>query len=407
MIVERFSFPSAEGNELAAVLDRPEGEPRAYALFAHCFTCGKDVLAARRIAATLAEHGIGVVRFDFTGLGASEGEFGNAGFSSNIADLVSAAGAMRARGMAPALLIGHSLGGAAVLAAAGSIPEAAAVATIAAPFEPGHIAQLFPPEALAEAREDGAVEVTLAGRPFRVTRAFLDDIAGHKLEAAIHGLNRALLVFHAPEDEVVGIENAARIFGAARHPKSFISLLGADHLLTRPSDAAFVANVLAAGVDRYLPPRRSPPSEFAGEVVVAGTGFGKFQQAIEASGHRLFADEPEAAGGGNTGPNPYDLLLAGVGACTAMTIQLYAARKGWPLRQAEVRLRHDRDHRRDCETADEAGGRMERITRTVVLHGRLDDDQRARLLEMAGKCPVHRTLEQGARIETALAPREA
>jgi putative redox protein len=406
MIVERFSFTNEDGHELAAVLDRPAGEPRAYALFAHCFTCGKDVLAARRIAGVLTEHGLGVVRFDFTGLGASEGEFGAADFSSNISDLLAAAAAMRERGMAPALLIGHSLGGAAVLAAAAGVPEAVAVATIAAPFEPGHIAHLFDPAAVAEARAEGSVEVTLAGRPFRVTRQFLDDIAGHRLEQLIHDLDRALLVFHAPEDEVVGIENAARIFGAAKHPKSFISLLGSDHLLTRPADAAYVAGVLAAGVDRYLPQRRPAPAEVGGEVVVAETGFGRFQQAINASGHRLYADEPEAVGGTDTGPNPYELLLAGVGACTAMTVRLYAERKGWPLQQAEVRLRHDRDYLKDCETAEAAGGRMERITRTVILHGPLDDEQRARLLEMAERCPVHRTLEAGVHVETTLAPRD-
>jgi putative redox protein len=254
-ITQKFSFENAEGHDLAAVLDRPAGEPRAYALFAHCFTCGKDVLAARRIAATLTEHGLGVVRFDFTGLGASEGEFSNADFSSNIADLVAAADAMRARAMAPALLIGHSLGGAAVLAAAAAVPEARAVVTIAAPYEPGHIANLFSPADQAQARAEGSVEVVLAGRPFRVTRAFLEDIAGHRLEQLIGDLGRALLVFHAPEDAVVGIENAARIFGAAKHPKSFISLQGADHLLTRPADAAYVADVLAACVDRYLPER--------------------------------------------------------------------------------------------------------------------------------------------------------
>ena len=403
-ITQRFSFENAEGHDLAAVLDRPAGEPRAYALFAHCFTCGKDVLAARRIAATLTEHDIGVVRFDFTGLGASEGEFENAGFTSNIADLVAAAAAMRARGMAPSLLIGHSLGGAAVLAAAAAVPEAVAVVTIAAPFEPGHIANLFQPAQLAEAHADGAVDVVLAGRPFRVTRRFLEEVAGHNLEQLIGDLGRALLVFHAPEDEVVGVENAARIFGAAKHPKSFISLFGADHLLTRPADAAYVADVIAAGVDRYLPPRRPAPADAPGEVVVAETGFGKFQQAITASGHRLHADEPKSVGGTNTGPNPYELLLAGVGACTAMTLRLYADRKGWPLEHAEVRLRHDRDYLKDCQAIEAADARMDRIARAITLRGPLTDEQRERLLQIANSCPVHRTLEAGVRVETALAP---
>lgn len=405
MIVEKFSFTNADGHELAAVLDRPDAEPRAYALFAHCFSCGKDVLAARRIAAGLTGHGLGVVRFDFTGLGASEGEFANADFSSNIADLLSAADAMRARGMAPKLLIGHSLGGAAMLAAAGGVPEAVAVVTIAAPFEPGHVAALFDPAELEQARTHGGVDVTLAGRPFRVTREFLEDVAGHRLEHAIHDLDRALLVFHSPQDEVVGIDNASRIYAAAKHPKSFISLAGADHMLTRAEDAAYVARVLAAGVDRYLVPPESPPDDVAGGVVVAETGFGRFGQAISASGHRLFADEPESVGGLNAGPTPYDLVLAGLGACTNMTIRLYAARKGWPLTRAEVRLRHDRVHAEDCKTADTGEGRLERITRTLSFEGPLDDAQRAKLLEIADKCPVHRTLGSVAVIRTELASR--
>lgn len=404
MIAQKFSFASAEGGELAAVLDRPAAEPRAYALFAHCFTCGKDVLAARRIAAGLTEHGLGVVRFDFTGLGASEGEFANADFSSNIADLVAAADAMRARGMAPSLLIGHSLGGAAVLAAAARVPEAVAVVTIGAPFEPAHATHVFDPAKLEQARIEGSAEVTFAGRAFRVTRDFLEDVAAHKLERAIHDLDRALLVFHAPEDEVVGVDNAARIFAAAKHPKSFVSLAGADHMLSRASDAAYVARVLAAGVDRYLLPPQPAPDDQAGGVVVAETGFGRFGQAISASGHRLFADEPESVGGLNTGPTPYDLVLAGLGACTAMTIRLYAERKGWPLERAEVRLRHGRVHETDCETAETGDNRMDVVTREIELRGPLDAAQRARLLDMAERCPVHRSLEAGVRVDTTLLP---
>ena len=403
MVAERFSFLNADGLELAGVLDRPSAEPRAYALFAHCFTCGKDVLAARRIAAALAEHGLAVVRFDFTGLGGSEGEL--SGFTTHVNDLEAAAGAMRARGWAPSVLIGHSWGGSAVLAAAEHVPEARAVVTIAAPADAAHVLRHLQGK-LDEIERNGAAEVVLAGRPVRFTRAFVQETADHGLLDKVRALGRALFVLHAPDDEEVDADNATAIFRAARHPKSFISLQGADHLLTRPADAAYVAEVIAAGVDRYLPPRPPAPAGAPGEVVVAETGFGRFQQAIDASGHRLYADEPESVGGMDTGPSPYDLLLAGVGACTAMTVRLYAERKGWPLEQAEVRLRHDRDYLQDCEAADGAGGRMERITRTVVLHGPLDDAQRARLLEMAERCPVHRTLEAGVHVETTLAPRE-
>ncbi|MDP8916782.1 MAG: alpha/beta fold hydrolase [Pseudomonadota bacterium] len=404
MIVERFTFPNAEGHDLAAVLDLPGRKPRAYALFAHCFTCGKDVLAARRIAAKLTEHGLGVVRFDFTGLGASEGEFANSDFSSNVADLRAAVAAMRERGMAPALLIGHSLGGAAVLAAAESAPEAVAVVTIAAPSEPAHLAHLFADQ-LEAIRSTGEGELNLGGRTFRITRDFLEDIAAHTLRERIGRLKKALFVFHSPEDEVVGVENAAAIFGAAKHPKSFVSLHGADHLLSRPADAAYVADVIAAGVDRYLAPDAeqilAPLDEHT--VAVAETGFGTFQQVAATELHRFHVDEPRSVGGLETGPTPYDLVLAGLGACTSMTVRLYAERKGWPLERTEVQLRHDRNHAQDAADCEQSDTRMETITRTLSFHGPLDNIQRAKLTEIAEKCPVHRTLSQGARIRTQLA----
>jgi putative redox protein len=405
MIVQKFEFPNAAGHRLAAVLDLPPAPPRAYALFAHCFTCGKDVLAARRIAATLTEHGLGVVRFDFTGLGASEGEFANSDFSSNVTDLLAAAEAMRNRGMAPSLLIGHSLGGAAVLSVAGSIPEVRAVATIGAPFEPAHVLHLFE-DKLDEIRAEGALDVSLMGRPFRVTRQFLEDVTSHRLEERIGDMRKALLVFHSPEDEVVGIDNASRIFLAAKHPKSFISLHGADHLLTRPSDAAYVAALIAAGVDRYLLPlaEEETPEPPDDAVVVSETGFGRFQQVIAASGQRLYADEPRSVGGMGAGATPYDLLLAGLGACTSMTARLYAERKHWPLEHVEVRLSHGRVHAEDCRNCESADARLDRVLREITLKGPLTEEQRQRLLEITEKCPVHRNLSQGLRIETRLAP---
>jgi uncharacterized OsmC-like protein/fermentation-respiration switch protein FrsA (DUF1100 family) len=400
MPAERFDFPNARGERLAALLDAPPGEPRSYALFAHCFTCGKDVHAATRIAQALTALGIAVLRFDFTGLGSSEGEFANTTFSSNVADLVAAADRLRATRRAPALLIGHSLGGAAVLAAAAAVPEARAVVTIAAPSDPGHVVGLLR-EGVEEIRTQGEVEVAIAGRPFRIRREFLDDIAEQRLTAQIAQLRKALLIFHSPVDQIVGIDNASRIFLAAKHPKSFISLADADHLLSGRSDAVYVANVLAAWAERYLDPAPAREIEStAPAVVVTETREGRFQQLVEAGKHRLLADEPAAVGGLGSGLTPYDLLLAALGACTSMTLRLYAERKALPLERVSVRLQHERIHAADCANCETKEGMLDRIDRTVKLHGDLDEDQRRRLLEIADKCPVHRTLTSEVEIRT-------
>jgi putative redox protein len=403
MRTERFDFPNARGQTLAALLHRPAGEPAAFALFAHCFTCGKDNLAAKRIAEALAERGIAVLRFDFTGLGASGGEFANTHFSSNIADLVAAADHLRRAAHAPALLVGHSLGGAAVLAAAGRIPEARAVATIAAPSDPGHVTGLFKDQ-VADIRAEGEREVLLAGRPFRIRREFLDDVAEQNLLAQVKDLGKALLVLHSPTDHTVGIDNATRIFLAARHPKSFVSLADADHLLTRRRDALYAAHVIAAWAERYVEAAPAAASEDPRTVVVSETGEGKFQQSVTVGPHHLLADEPVAAGGMDTGLSPYDFLTAGLGACTAMTLRLYADQKGLPLTGVSVTLRHSKIHAADCATCETREGRLDRIERTIALEGELDDAQRARLLEIADKCPVHRTLTSEVEIRTALAP---
>jgi uncharacterized OsmC-like protein/alpha-beta hydrolase superfamily lysophospholipase len=400
MPTERFDFPNQKGERLAALLDRPAGEPSAYALFAHCFTCGKDVLAAKRIAERLTAVGIAVLRFDFTGLGASEGEFANTTFSSNVTDLVAAANELRRTRRAPAILIGHSLGGAAVLAAAGEVPEARAVVTIAAPSDPSHVAHLFK-DRVADIHAQGEVEVALAGRPFRIRREFLQDIAEQNLTAHIAGLRKALLVFHSPTDDLVGIDNASRIFGAAKHPKSFLSLAGADHLLSRKSDAAYVANVIAAWAERYLDniglEVEPLPDPEPNRVTVTETRAGLFQQTIPVGKHRLIADEPVSVGGLDSGPNPYDLVLAGLGACTAMTLRLYAERKALPLDRVSVALKHEKIHAADCEACETKVGMIDRIDRAITLTGALDAEQRAKLLEIADKCPVHRTL--GAEID--------
>ena len=402
---ERLTFTGVGGEQLAARFDRPAGEVKAVALFAHCFTCNKDIFAASRIAGALAANGIAVLRFDFTGLGHSEGEFANTNFSSNVGDLVAAAEHLRGAGEAPKLLIGHSLGGAAVLAAAGRVPEAVAVATIGAPADPAHVRHLFQ-DARPEIEARGEAEVLLAGRSFRIKRQFLEDIEGARLEDALSKLRKALLVFHAPQDATVGIDNAARIFAAARHPKSFVSLDDADHLLTRREDAVYVAEVLSAWASRYLDlPSAGAPLEAApGTVVVQEAGEGRFAQRIAAGPHALRADEPLSVGGNDSGPNPYDLLLAGLGACTSMTLRLYAERKGWPLERVAVTLRHDKIHAEDCAECETREGRIDRIERRVSLEGVLDEAQRARLLEIANRCPVHRTLESEVLVTTTLDP---
>jgi uncharacterized OsmC-like protein/pimeloyl-ACP methyl ester carboxylesterase len=399
MPAERFDFVNTQGQRLAALLDMPAGEPQAYALFAHCFTCGKDVHAARRIAQALTALDIAVLRFDFTGLGSSEGEFANTTFSSNVADLVAAAGALRAARRPPAILIGHSLGGAAVLAAAADVPEARAVVTIAAPSDPAHVTGLFR-DRIADIAQQGEIEVSLEGRRFRIGRAFLNDVAEQNLREKIARLHKALLIFHSPTDDRVGIENASRIFEAAKHPKSFVSLAGADHLLSRLSDASYVAKVIAAWAERYLDLPEPRPETAEGDVVVSETRRGLLQQEVRIGRHRLLADEPASVGGLDSGASPYDLLLAGLGACTSMTLRLYAERKSLPLDRVTVRLSHSRIHAADCATCETKTGMLDRIERVITLQGELDDAQRERLLEIADKCPVHRTLSSEIEIKT-------
>ena len=406
MPTERFQFTSEGGHQLAAALDMPEGTPLAYALFAHCFTCGKDVLAAKRIATALTTRGIAVLRFDFTGLGSSEGDFANSTFSSNVADLVRAADHLRETRKGPAILIGHSLGGAAILAAAGQIPDAKAVVTIAAPSDPAHVTHLFK-DRIEDIRQQGKVQVQLAGRPFHITSEFLDDIAEHSLMAQVAKLHKALLIMHSPTDDIVGIDNATHIFVAAKHPKSFVSLAGADHLLSGKRDAAYVADVIAAWAERYLDPvaleQAAVPGEAPRKVVVRETRNGKFQQTVSVGPHHLVADEPLAAGGDDSGPGPYDYVLAGLGACTSMTMRMYAARKSLPLDRITVTLRHRKIHAEDCAECETRVGMLDQIDRVISMEGALDAEQRKKLMEIADKCPVHRTLSSEIRIVTSAA----
>ena len=405
--IERVTFPGSQGDGLSARLDLPAGPPRAYALFAHCFTCSKDVKAASRIAAVLTDHGFGLLRFDFTGLGASEGEFANTNFSSNVEDLVAAASWLREHHAAPQLLVGHSLGGAAVLVAAAQIPEVTAVATLGAPSDAGHVAELFD-GALDEIAELGEACVELQGRSFTIRQQLIDDLRSGGVTSAVATFDGALLVMHSPSDNTVSVDHAAAIYSAARHPKSFVSLDGADHLLSRPADSEYAAKMIGTWADRHLTdlsgaaevPQASAP------VVVAETTQGPFLNHVVAGRHRFLADEPESIGGFDAGPGPYDLLGAALGACTSMTIRMYADRKKLPLDRVTVEVSHDKVHVDDAaeaEGAETSKSRIDQFTRVLHLEGELDDDQLASMLRIADRCPVHRTLEQSSQIVTQLA----
>ncbi len=407
---QRVTFPGAFGHQLAARLDRSEEAPRACALFAHCFTCSKDLKATARISRALVERGIAVLRFDFTGLGESEGDFADTNFSSNLEDLLAAVEFMRANYQAPKLLIGHSLGGAAVLATAGRVPEAVAVATLGAPSDTGHLGEGILRSAPELEAADEA-EVVLAGRPFRVRRQLIDDLAQQRVLSAVRKLDKPLLILHSPVDDVVDVDHARRIYQAAKHPKSFVSLDDADHLLLKdPADARYVAEVLAAWSGRYLPaeevaeevvPAASQPALDHGEVRVVGGGDG-FRNRVFAGSHELVADEPASVGGTDTGPNPYDYLLAALGACTNMTLRMYANRKQWPLEGVESRLKHSKIHARDCEDCQSESGKIDVIDKELTVHGPLSEEQRERLLEISGRCPVHRTMTSETVIRSRL-----
>ncbi|MGI9039405.1 MAG: bifunctional alpha/beta hydrolase/OsmC family protein [Gemmatimonadota bacterium] len=427
---ERLTFTGAQGAALSARLSLPDGgRVTTCALFAHCFTCSKDSKAAVNIGRALTDAGLGVLRFDFTGLGESEGDFAETSFSSNVDDLVAAAEFMKEHAGAPGILIGHSLGGAAVLRAAARIDSVRAVATIGAPFDPVHVKHLFA-DSLDDIERRGEAQVSLAGRKFTVSRDFVEDLDGQRMEEAIRELSRPLLIFHSPIDTQVGIENAAKIYAAARHPKSFVSLDDADHLLLKERDSTYVGSVLAAWARRYVDegaaagaatktagsaagaesatssdaaatPDSGATAPPAGTVLTS-TAAGAFRTEIRVGRHALLADEPASVGGGDLGPTPYDLLAAALGACTTMTLKMYAERKGWPLEEASVLVRHSRVHADDADRCEDREPRVDRLERSLSLRGDLDAEQRERLLDIADRCPVHRTLSAGVLIDTEL-----
>jgi len=403
MPVEKRTFQSHDGHELAARFDRPEGPVRGVALFAHCFTCTKDIVAARRIAANLARLGVAVLRFDFTGLGSSEGEFANTSFVSNVADLVAAADHLRETEQAPVLLIGHSLGGAAVLAAAGEIPEVKGVVTIGAPADAEHVLHNFEGD-LDTIEREGSAEVTLGGRAFRIGRQFVEAARKTELAGKIAALRASLLVMHSPIDQTVGIDNATRIFTAAKHPKSFVSLDTADHLLSKADDAEFAAEVIAGWASRLLPKDKPQGEEATEHVRVTETRDSKFQNSVQAGRHRFFADEPASMGGTDTGPSPYDFLSAALGACTSMTLRIYAEFKKLDLGTVTVDVSHAKVHASDCvECTDEqknGKGKIDRFERVITVDGNVPPELADKLEEIANKCPVHKTLEGKASVIT-------
>lgn len=404
--VQNIKFKGSLGSTLAAKLHLPDGPTRAYAIFAHCFTCTKDILAARKIADELSKRGVALFRFDFTGLGASAGDFEDTTFTSNIGDILSAAEYLRENYEAPSILIGHSLGGAAILAAAGDVPEAKAVATIGAPADADHVIHNFS-DHLDEIEVSGLAELKLAGRPFKIKREFIEDLRNQTIAERVSKMNKALMVLHAPNDATVGIDNAAQIYTAAKHPKSFVSLDTADHLLSNANDVEYVAEVIAAWASRYVDyDHVAELGEAVQGVEVTETKEGKFQNAVRVGRHSLIADEPDSVGGHDTGPTPYDYLNIALGACTSMTIRMYADFKKIPLNRVSVNVTHNKVHAEDCaecEVDDNTKGKIDRFERSVKLEGDFDEETRQKMLKIADKCPVHKTLEANAAIVTRLA----
>jgi putative redox protein len=406
MPTETLSITSEQGHSLSGALEMPTGLVRGAAVFAHCFTCTKQSRAAVSVARALAGQGIATLRFDFTGLGGSEGDFGSAGFTSDIGDLASVALFLRERFDMPLLMIGHSLGGAAVLAASHKLgaENVAAIATIGAPSDVPHVLHNIQGDVAAIERE-GQGEVTIGGRPFQLSKDFLDHTRETDLLGLVAELRLPYLALHSPTDTIVGIEHASRLFEAAFHPKSFVSLAGADHLLTDPADAEFAAETIACWAKRYLPLRDDWPMPEEG--VVVQTGHGKFGTEVHTVSHSFVADEPRSYGGDDTGPTPYDLLLAALGTCTAMTMKMYTDRKQWPMEGTRIHLTHERDHHMDCDHCESEGegAQIQALHRSIeVLGDQLTDEQRAKIIEIADRCPVHRTLEGHLHIHTREVP---
>lgn len=396
-------FKNRKGVNLRGYLYHPlDSQPLFFAIFAHCFTCSKNFSAISIISRALSNEGIAVLSFDFTGLKSHEGEGSDTEFTSNISDLIDAAGFLGENYESPRLLLGHSVGGTAILHAAAKIPSAAALVTIGAPADPAHIQVLSSKES-KETTPEGKTPVSIGGKPFFVGKDFVEDLEKEPLKILLKRLKKSLLILHSPQDQVVDIENAQKIYEAAFHPKSFVSLDGADHLISKDSDAVYIGQLVASWSNRYVPASPKKENETKGHPVMVRLSAGDgYTTEIKTPHHHLIGDEPIEVGGKNLGPTPYDFLMASLGSCTAMTLKMYSERKKWPLKEVTVYLNHERVHREDSEHSHKSESKVSQFTRRISLEGDLDTAQRKRLLEIANRCPVHRTLEEDILIKTEL-----
>ncbi|WP_340075070.1 bifunctional alpha/beta hydrolase/OsmC family protein [Leptobacterium sp. I13] len=402
MSVTIIEFKNKQGQTLSGRLELPaDSRPHNFVLFAHCFTCNKNLSAVRNISRALASNGFGVLRFDFTGLGESEGEFADTNFSGNVEDLITAANYLAEHYKSPSLIIGHSLGGAAVIFAASKIDSIQAIATIGAPSNPTHVKHLFKSD-LDAINKDGKATVNLSGRDFTIKKQFIDDLESKSLPDTVKEMRKPLLVMHSPQDTTVGVQNAKEIYDAAFHPKSFVSLDGADHLLTNKQDSLYVGEVIASWAKRYISTPETPKLQTQHQVVANLDTEDGFTTQMKLGDHFLTADEPESVGGQNFGPNPYELVSAGLAACTAMTIRMYASHKKWDLQNIEVHISHDKKYAEDCENPESKTAKIDTFTREIRLIGNLEETQRNRILNIANKCPVHKTLHSDIKVETVL-----
>ncbi|MDY8137360.1 bifunctional alpha/beta hydrolase/OsmC family protein [Aquimarina sp. 2201CG5-10] len=402
MSLTKITFTNAEGHTLSGRLELPADQhPHNFALFAHCFTCNKNLGAVRNISRALTSQGFGVLRFDFTGLGESEGDFADTNFSGNVEDLIVAAEYLAKEYKAPALLVGHSLGGAAAIFAAAKIDSIKAVATVGAPSNPKHVQHLLR-SGIEEIKANGKATINLSGRDFTIKKQFLDDLETKSLPQVAKNLNKALLVMHSPQDITVGVKNAEEIYHAAKHPKSFVSLDGADHLLMRKEDSIYVGNVIAGWSSRYVDIPLTPQLKSSHQVVASLGNTEGFTTQMKVGNHYMLADEPESVGGNDFGPSPYELVSAGLSACTAMTIKMYVARKGWDLKHVEVHTSYSKSHALDCENCEDPTAKIDTFRREIKIEGELDEKQIKRILQIADKCPVHKTLHSETQVITEL-----